>query len=75
MSDTVNDRRPNFRDDGHLFLVRCFACPDAGERGKENWAMAVSSGYCARCGWSEQPPRRETDDVYRTPGVDEGDRG
>jgi ribosomal protein L37E len=28
-----------------LYLVRCPEC------GKENYAMAVSSGYCAWCGY------------------------
>jgi hypothetical protein len=47
---TVNDRPPNFRDAaGKLFLVRCFACPD--HVGRENYALAVSSGQCAWCGW------------------------
>jgi hypothetical protein len=46
------DRPPNFRgEDGSLYLVRCFAC--GGEHGKENWAMAVASGQCAWCGWTE----------------------
>ncbi len=48
----LNDRRPNFRDDdGSLYLVRCFSC--GGDSGRENWAMAVASGTCAWCGWSE----------------------
>lgn len=29
-------------------LVRCYTC--GGERGRENWAMAVASGRCAWCG-------------------------
>ena len=46
------NKRPNFRDEGgKLFLVRCFEC--GGERGRENWAMAVASGQCAWCGWKE----------------------
>ncbi len=46
------DRKPNFRDHtGNLFLVRCFACNP--EIGRENYSMAVSSGVCAFCGWSE----------------------
>ncbi len=50
---TIQDRPPNFRDeDGNLFLVRCFKCDD--KRGKENWSMAVSSGVCAWCGWTEK---------------------
>ncbi len=55
MGEQVNqDRPPNFRDDGQLFLVRCFAC--APEHGRENWAPAVASGTCAWCGWSELLP-------------------
>jgi len=49
---TINDRPPNFRDDkGRLFLVRCYACNK--EYGTENYAMCVSSGVCAFCGWEE----------------------
>ena len=48
----VNDRRPNWRNTaGQLYLVRCFAC-DA-DHGRENYAMSVSSGECAWCGWSD----------------------
>jgi hypothetical protein len=53
MKQTINDRKPNFRDkDGKLFLVRCFSC--GGKWGTENWAMAVADGYCAFCGWTEE---------------------
>ena len=54
----ANDRHPNFYADGHLYLVRCFAC--GGERGTENWALAVATGRCAFCGWEERGgPRRQ----------------
>lgn len=49
---TVQDRPPNFREHGRLYLVRCFSC--APENGTENWAMAVASGRCQWCGWKEQ---------------------
>lgn len=39
--------------DGNLYLVRCMNCNDIGERGRENYAPAVSSGQCAWCGWSD----------------------
>lgn len=53
MGKPVNqDRRPNFRTDGKLFLVRCFNCDP--EAGRENWAPAVASGQCAWCGWKEK---------------------
>lgn len=45
------DRPPNFREEGKLYLIRCFAC--APEHGRENYALAVPSGTCAWCGWSE----------------------
>jgi hypothetical protein len=48
---TLQDRPPNFREDGKLYLVRCFAC--GGERGTENYVLAVSDGVCAFCGWKE----------------------
>ena len=45
----VNERKPNFTTaKGDFYLTRCFACEPA--RGRENWAMAVSSGQCAFCG-------------------------
>lgn len=35
-----------YRDEtGKLCMVRCFDC------GMENWAMAVSTGFCAFCGF------------------------
>jgi hypothetical protein len=43
------DRPPNFRDNGKLFLIRCFVCGD--EYGRENHAMYVARGECAWCGW------------------------
>lgn len=53
MAETIQDRPPNFRDDeGRLYLVRCFVCdPDVG---RENYVLAVATGQCAFCGWSEQ---------------------
>ena len=45
---TTQDIHPNFRnEDSQLFLVRCVRC------GRENWAPAVASGYCAWCGWEK----------------------
>lgn len=35
----------NFEADGKTYLVRCPECK------KENYAMAVSSGICAWCGY------------------------
>ena len=51
--DVNQDRPPNFRKDGRLFLVRCFAC-GSKERGTENYLPAVASGQCAWCGWKEK---------------------
>ena len=42
------DREPNFRENGQLFLVHCYAC------NLENYLMAVASGTCAWCGWPSQ---------------------
>ena len=51
--DGINDRPPNYRvSHGRLYLVRCFAC--GGDRGRENWALAVAFGQCAWCGWIEK---------------------
>ena len=44
----LEDCRANFRGkDGAAFVVRCPSCR------RENWAMAVASGQCAWCGWTE----------------------
>ncbi len=51
MQPINQDRAPNFRADGQLFLVRCFACEPT--RGRENYAPAVATGRCAFCGWTE----------------------
>jgi ribosomal protein L37E len=41
--------RANFTDENSkFFLVYCAAC------GKENYAMMVSSGICAMCGWGSK---------------------
>jgi len=45
------DRPPNFRKEGKLYLVRCFKCEP--EHGKENYMIAAATGTCAWCGWSE----------------------
>lgn len=61
MKEVNQDQHPNFRDkDGNLYLVRCFAC--GGKRGRENYAMAVSSGECAWCGWKETKQEARIDD-------------
>jgi len=49
---TIQDKAPNFREDGNLYLLRCFSCDP--KIGRENWAMAVDSAYCAWCGWKEE---------------------
>lgn len=52
MENNPNDRPPNFRNkSGKLYLVRCFVCEPT--RGRENWAMAVATGQCTWCKWSE----------------------
>lgn len=33
------------KDDGKVCMIRCFKC------GKENWALSVSGGTCAVCGF------------------------
>ena len=45
-----NTKHPNFRVDGQLYLVRCFAC---NSMGTENYGALVAAGTCAWCGWSE----------------------
>ena len=48
MEKINQDRKPNFREGGKLYLVRCYACDP---HGRENYSMAVASGKCAWCGW------------------------
>lgn len=47
----LSKKHPNFETEDGWYLVRCFECPDAGDRGRENYAMAVASGTCAWCGF------------------------
>ena len=55
---TINDQRPNFRDErNQLYLILCFACEPV--HGTENWAMAVSSGVCSTCGWKDQKAQEQ----------------
>lgn len=49
--NTINDRQPNFRKKGRLYLVRCFACN--AEHGVENYSASVATGRCAWCGWMD----------------------
>jgi hypothetical protein len=49
---TPQDRPPNFRKNGKLYLVRCFVCGEK-ERGVENYLPWVATGVCAWCGWHE----------------------
>lgn len=53
----VQGRHPNFREDGKLYLVRCFACEP--KRGRENYMPSVATGQCAWCGWKEQIAERD----------------
>jgi hypothetical protein len=53
MKNTIQDKKPNFRDsNGNLFIVRCFYCDP--NHGTENNAAYVASGTCAWCGFCEQ---------------------
>ncbi len=45
------NRHPNYYHGETFCLVRCFACNPA--YGKENYAIAVTTGKCAWCGWKE----------------------
>ncbi len=51
--DQLKNKANFTNDEGKLYLVRCMACPDSGDRGKENWAMIVPKGMCAWCGWAD----------------------
>ena len=54
------DRPPNFRKNGQLFLIRCFECEP--KRGRENWGMSVAAGVCAWCGWSDKDQLKQEQD-------------
>jgi hypothetical protein len=49
--DQLKNKDNFIGENGNLYLVRCMACPDAGEFGTENYALNVSSGICSWCGW------------------------
>lgn len=44
--------KANWEEDGQLYLVRCMNCGNS--KGTENWALAVSTGHCAFCGWKDE---------------------
>lgn len=57
----VNQNRgANFWSDGQFYLLRCYACPDTGDYGRENYAMAVATGSCVWCGWSQDKDGQQT---------------
>lgn len=41
-----SELKENFITDKRIFLVRCPKCK------RENWALSVSSGICAWCGYN-----------------------
>lgn len=47
----IQDRKPNFRKDGKLYLISCFVCDE--NYGRENYTPFVATGKCAWCGWKE----------------------
>lgn len=47
-------RKPNFEENGQLYLVRCYNCDIAN--GRENHVYSVAKGQCAWCGWPEDKP-------------------
>ena len=59
LKDIKNYAEPNFVEfkDGEpqLYVVRCYECPDAGSRGRENYTPNVSLGVCTWCGWRPDP--------------------
>lgn len=46
--------KANWETKEGIYLKRCMNCSDAGKKGRENWAQAVASGYCAWCGWRDK---------------------
>lgn len=41
----------------HICMIRCFNC------GRENYAMAVTSGFCSWCGFNANPSCNTFDTV------------
>lgn len=52
-----NDRPPNYRHDGQLYLRRCFVCDL--KNGRENYTAAVATGICVWCGWEDNTSTAE----------------
>jgi len=53
---TIQDRQPNFRIEGRLFLVHCFNCGHP-EVGRANDPFFVAFGKCKYCSWQETKER------------------
>ena len=52
ISKEIQFQKPNFVENGELYLMRCYKCDP--ENGRENWAPYVATGQCAWCGWKEE---------------------
>ncbi len=61
--DQLKNKANFLSEDGKLFLVRCMNCPDAGERGRENYAIVVATGQCAWCGWEDETKQGDKHDT------------
>lgn len=63
LKDIKNYTEPNFigRDNGELYLVRCYQCPDSEERGRENYKPNARHG----CAWCEWKPDRQILDYIK----------
>lgn len=56
MAQAEKKLEENFEYEGKTFLVRCPEC------GRENYAMSVSSGICAWCGYDANKERKKNGD-------------
>lgn len=50
-------KKPNFKSKGSLYLLRCYNCDPIN--GKENYSMAIPTGTCAWCGWSNKKDKSD----------------
>ena len=56
LKDIKQYSEPNFvGDNGKFYLSRCFVCPDAGDRGRDNYYPNRALGLCTWCGWRPNP--------------------
>jgi hypothetical protein len=52
LKDIRQYSEPNFiGNNGRFYLCRCYECPDASDRGSDNYHPNRALGICTWCGW------------------------